>query len=357
MEITLHEDPACGWCWAFQPVTTAIEFELLGNSGRGNSGRKSVKLRRVMGGLSDRPTVEGSFLARSWLRAAEISGMPFDPEIWDRHLLRTTHEACRAVKAALPLGAEATARYLRRIREAFFVEGIAIDNQENLIELAKAAGLDSELIRENLANGRAEFFFDRDLQEASHVRFGFPTLLIRKHPNDTPVILQGIVSYTDVLQPLTRMGLAPTDRRRFADRPEDWTRLFAIHPRLALAEVRLVTGLEDDRLEASMARNGIRSEGAFLVRSGIPVQPVQTSPPPHAEILIEIHAGTDAEKTDAEKTDAEKPDGEKPEPEKAMAESTVAEKIIPEKTPAEETVAESAAPEKTLAEKLPAEVN
>ena len=265
MEITLHEDPACGWCWAFQPVTTAIEFELLGNPGR-----RAVKLRRVMGGLSDRPTVEGSFLARTWLRAAEISGMPFRPEIWERHLLRTTHEACRAVTAALPLGPAATARDLRRIREAFFVEGIPIDSQENLIELAKAAGLDPELIRENLANGRAEFFFDRDLREASHFRFGFPTLLIRKHPNDPPVVLHGIVSYSDVLQPLARMGLAPADRRRFIDRPDDWTRLFAIHPRLTLAEVRLVTGLDGPELEASLARNGVREEGGFLVRPGSP---------------------------------------------------------------------------------------
>jgi protein-disulfide isomerase-like protein with CxxC motif len=289
MEITLHEDPACGWCWAFQPVTTAIEFELLGNSGR-----RSVMFRRVMGGLSDRPTVEGSFLARTWLRAAEISGMPFRPEIWERHLLRTTHEACRAVKAALPLGPAAMTRYLRRIREAFFVEGVPIDSQENLVGLAKAAGLDSELIRENLANGRAEFFFDRDLREASLFRFGFPTLLIRKHPNDPPVVFHGIVSYSDVLQPLTRMGLTLADRRRFVDRPEDWTRLFAIHPRLAPAEVRLVTGLEGPELEASMARNGIRQEGAFLVRSGTPGQP---SPPPP-----EVHAETEAEKLAAKVT-------------------------------------------------------
>src|SRR5882672_4996308 len=114
MEITLLEDPACGWCWAFQPVTTALSFELI------DGARKpALKLRRVMGGLRDSPVVEASFLTRHWQTAAQLSGMPFNPAIWERHLLRTTFESCRAVKAATAQGQRAADRFLRRIREAF----------------------------------------------------------------------------------------------------------------------------------------------------------------------------------------------------------------------------------------------
>lgn len=261
MEITLLEDPACSWCWAFQPVITALQFEFLGREARGH-----LKLRRVMGGLHDRPVVEASLFARNWLRAGEISGMPFNPEIWDRHLLRTTFEACRSVKGAQTQGQSAADRLLRRIREAYHVEGIPIDNREVILELAREVGLDLDALRENIENGRAEALFERDRREASEYRFGFPTCLVRKHPNDTPTVLNGVVTYAEVIHALLTLGLPPRARRRFEDRPQDWDRLFAIHARLTLAEIRLVSRLEGQALAESLARNSIQESGPFYVR-------------------------------------------------------------------------------------------
>jgi putative protein-disulfide isomerase len=265
MEITLLEDPACSWCWAFQPVVTAVLYELAGSTLK-----NSIRIRSVMGGLCDRPAVEASFFARHWQTAAELSGMPFNVAIWDRHVLQTTFEACRAVKAALSQGPAASNRFLRRIREAYHVEGVPIDNRETLIELARGEGLDADALREDLSNGRAEFLFDRDRREAAEYRFGFPTLLIRKHPNDPPTTLNGVVTYAEVLETLEIIGQSPRDRRRFAGRPEDWDRLFSIHPRLTLAEIRQVSRLDGEALAESCARNGIHEEGAFFVREPKP---------------------------------------------------------------------------------------
>ena len=261
MEITLLEDPACSWCWAFQPVITTLEFEILDGAQK-----RPIRMRSVLGGLSDRPIMEGSFFIRQWTQAAEISGMPFETGIWDRHLLRTSFEACRAAKAALGQGGGAVRRLLRRIREAYFTEQVPIDSRENLIELARTEGLDTEAMTEALASGRAGFLFERDRLEAAPYRFGFPTMLLRKHPNDTPVALHGMVPYADILQLLLQMGLDPNDRRKFCDRPEDWDRLFSLHRRLAPAEVQMVTGLEGDALVEICARNGVEQEGAFLMR-------------------------------------------------------------------------------------------
>jgi putative protein-disulfide isomerase len=253
MEITLLEDPACPWCWAFQPVVTALEFEF-----PRTAARRSLQIRRVMGGASDRPVVEGSFVARQWSRAAAITGMPFRAEVWDRHLLRTTFEACRTVKAANPQGGAAAARILRRIREAFFTEGAAIDDRETLLGLARGLGLDAEALAENLSNGRADLLFQRDRQEASGCRFGFPTILARKHSSDAPAVLHGVVPYVEVLQTLYRLGLSPRERRRFTGEAGDWDRLFSMYPRLAPSEVALITG--------SRGEGFCRQEGDFLVR-------------------------------------------------------------------------------------------
>jgi putative protein-disulfide isomerase len=268
MEITLLEDPACSWCWAFQPVITALEFELLRATAR-----RPLQLRRVMGGLRDCPVVEPSFFARHWQAAAEISGMPFNVEVWDRRPLRTTFEACRAVKAAQAQGQGAADRLLRRIREAFHVEGMRIDERAVLLDLARSEGLDAASLEEHLQNGRAEALFERDRREASHHRFGFPTLLIRKHPTEPPTVLNGLVNYLEVVQSIHRLGLPGQERRRFVDRPEDWDRLFAIHARLTLSEIRMVLRLDGQPLAETLSRNGVRSEGPFYVREPGPAPP------------------------------------------------------------------------------------
>lgn len=265
MEITLLEDPGCGWCWAFEPVITALQFEVLGGLHR-----RPIRMRRLMGGLRDRPVVEASFFTRHWQRAAQLHGMPFNPDIGERQLLRTTYEACRAVKAALAQGERAADRLLRRIREAFHVESLPIDDPGTILDLSREAGLDAEALRENLASGRAEALFERDRREAAEYRFGFPTLLIRKHPNDTPVVLNGMVTYSEVLETLHSLGFASRERRRFADRREDWQLLFSIHRRLTLAEIRLVSRMAEPALAESLLRNAVQAEGEFYA-----LQPAQ----------------------------------------------------------------------------------
>src|SRR5213594_1672959 len=113
MEITLLEDPACHWCWAFEPVMTALLFEVVAPIRR-----KTLRLRRVMGGLRDWPFIEASFFARQWEMSARLSGMPFNASVWERPLLRSTFEACRVVKAAQYVNQRGADRLLRRIREA-----------------------------------------------------------------------------------------------------------------------------------------------------------------------------------------------------------------------------------------------
>ncbi len=260
MEVIFFEDPACSWCWAFQPVQTAFVFEF----------GESVSWRAVMGGLRDHPVPDISLVKRHWLTAGSVSGMPFNDAVWDAHVLQTTFVACRAVKAVSLRCRDAGNRLLRRLREAFYTECTPIDDLEKVFDLASELGIDVEDMLDQISSGRAEALFELDRRDADGTGFGFPTTVVHRHAMDEPTVLQGSVPYADLVHALHAAGVPHSRRRRFRDTAEDWERLFSIHPRLTRAEVEAVTAMEADELDARLAGLGIRSNGALLSRDAGP---------------------------------------------------------------------------------------
>jgi protein-disulfide isomerase-like protein with CxxC motif len=269
LEVTFFEDPACCWCWAFRPVSAVFDFELGG----------CVRIRRVMGGLRDRPAADAEFIVNQWRKAENVSGMPFDPEVWKVRVLRTTFTACRAVKAAAILDEDAGLRLLRRLQEAFYTERIPIDDLDTILPLALECGIDQDGFVENLASGRAEALFARDREEAARYGFGFPTILIRSRAHETETILQGAVPYAQILQALTALGLPLRERRRFRDTPDCWKALFALRGRYALPELQMVAGMKRSALAARLKEMGVEPDGA-LYRFGARLSPAGPDAPP-----------------------------------------------------------------------------
>ncbi|HLU47579.1 MAG TPA: DsbA family protein [Planctomycetota bacterium] len=257
MEVIFHEDPACHWCWAFQPIETTFLFEL----------GETLPPRRLMGGLRDHPFPDASLGRRQWEPAMEISDMPFEPAIWQRHLLRTTHLACSAVKA-VALGQPSLAdRFLRRLREAYFTECVPIDDLTSILEIARATGVEIARFEDHLASGRARAFFNEDRRRASYQGFGFPTIVLRPRSpraGESEILLEGLVPYEEILAVLEELGVPQTARRRFVDRPADWERLFTIRERLTLAELRHVTGLDDAQILRRLDELGCAGDGMFF---------------------------------------------------------------------------------------------
>lgn len=251
MELTFYEDPACTWCWAFQPVSTAFAFEF----------GETLRPRHVMGGLRDWPAADVGFVMGQWKKAEMVSGMPFESRIWRKHVLKTTFVACRAVKAAGMIAEGAAHRLLRRLRESLFVEQVPIDDVETILRLGSEVGIDRLQLEENIASGRAETLFARDRSEAAQFGFGFPTIVLRDGRVEHPVLLQGAVPYSEVIQTLYALGVSPKLRRRFRDTTEHWASLFSIHRRLTLAEIQKVTQMERAKLEIRLADLGIRKSG------------------------------------------------------------------------------------------------
>lgn len=254
MEVTVYEDPVCSWCWAFQPVSTIFEYEF----------RDLIAIRHAMAGLRDRPPADADFFAEQCRKAGEVFEMPFDCGVWKKRLLRSTFPACRAVVAASLIDRGAGPRLLRRLREAFHLEQVLIDDAETILRLATDVGIDVEALGENLASGRVEALFDRDRIEASRHGFGLPTLVFRSGRSEPPTVLEGAVPYEDILAALAACGIDIRERARFQDTPEGWQRLFSIHRRLTATEIRTVADLDPGKLERRLAEVGARLRGHFF---------------------------------------------------------------------------------------------
>lgn len=253
MEVVFIEDPCCSWCWAYQPVRTAFAFEYQGY----------VRSRCIMGGLRDYPIADVDFVVGQWRMAAQMSGMTFDTGIWKKRVLRTTYVACRAVKAVGLVRPGLADRFLRRLREAFFTEQRAIDDLERILPLAEEVGVDVDRFGDHISSGRAEALFQRDLSEASRHGFGYPTTLVRNPHADHPIVLEGVIPYSDLTRAIADMGFPAKRRRKFRDRPRDWQRLFQLRPRLSLPELTLVTELRRDDLKKRLSQLGARQIGPF----------------------------------------------------------------------------------------------
>src|ERR671922_189933 len=123
----------------------------------------------VMGGLAREYSGDLSSLVIEWLDAADQSGMPLDPRVWQEAPLRSTYPACMAVKAAAEQGTDAAGRYLRSLREGIMCRRRRLDSAEALVEEARGAGLDPQRFRIDLESHAIVEAFGADLEEARSV--------------------------------------------------------------------------------------------------------------------------------------------------------------------------------------------
>src|SRR5439155_1012910 len=93
----------------------------------------------------------------------------------------STWPACIAAKAADLQGADPGWRYLRRLREAWCLEGRGIHRKDVQADVAKETGLDVDAFVRALDDGSANEAFQRDRDECQALGIsGFPTFVIRR---------------------------------------------------------------------------------------------------------------------------------------------------------------------------------
>lgn len=208
-EILYATDPICSHCWALEPAWRKLLYHYGAN----------VKFRHVYGGLL--PGWQGfqdagagirkpADVAPHWAEVAQHYGQPIDPSVWLTDPLDSSYPPSIAVHAVRMLAPEHEETFLRRIREALFLEAKNIACFELLAEYAQALGIDGQQFTTLYQSGVAEACFRRDLAEVRQLGvLGFPTLIIQANAGKRAV-LHGSQPYARLEQALLQVtGLEP----------------------------------------------------------------------------------------------------------------------------------------------------
>jgi Thioredoxin len=191
---------------------------------------------------------------RVWLTTAAATGMPVDGAMWLDAPPKSSYPACLAVKAAAEQGLDAP--YLRRVREAFAVEGKRADNPDTLVDLASdVAGLNVDRFRVDLQSNAIVELFGSDLDVARKEELDVPRWEVEGETVDDVVAAVRAAGATSGELPSVEEAL-----KRFG--------------RMAVAEVAMVCDLAPPRAHAELWRLALD----FRARPDDPLSPKLWSP-------------------------------------------------------------------------------
>lgn len=229
LPITVFTDPYCPWSWGAEPQLRRLQVEF---GARVAITFVIVGLRRAL------EAPDAGALALATLDAAAESGMPADARVFLRDAPRSTHPAALAVHAVAEQGDPGP--YLRRLREAIFVEGRRMDNAAALLDAAReVGGLDLDRLQVDLASNAIVEGFGADLERGRGI-----TTPAFSFGGGEPV--EGYGPYQRVREAAIAAGAEP-----LAERPsvEDALRRFG---RLATPEVAAACDLPGPRAAAAL---------------------------------------------------------------------------------------------------------
>jgi len=185
VQVTWFTDPINVWCWGCEPAIRRLQVRYAA----------SVDVELVMGGLFEDFSPIREYWARmsggrwqdsvqAFLEAvAAHHRMPMDVPRMMASVedMTSTWPSCIAVKAAGLQGKGREYPYLRRFREAMYLEGRDTTTREVQIELASEVGLDADAFVRALEDGTAETAFHADLEVVrAKAITGFPTFELRR---------------------------------------------------------------------------------------------------------------------------------------------------------------------------------
>lgn len=184
IELYTFIDPLCAECWAFEPILKKLQVKY------GNY----FKLRILVAGRleawnSCMKTAKGLSTAKQkiaavWERIAESSGMSCDGDIWLETKMQSPYLASIAIKAAELQGPQAGTRFLRKMREALFLNKENITEQTVLLECAKSAGLDLQEFENDLSSPNAAKALKNDIHTTNEMEVDVVPTFVFFNVND-----------------------------------------------------------------------------------------------------------------------------------------------------------------------------
>ena len=165
--MTVLTDPYCPWSWAAEPQLRRLQVEF----------GAALRFTFVIVGLRRQISApDAAALAYDTVEAAAASGMPADPRVFLRDPPSSTHPAGLAVAAVSEQGDPGP--FIRRLREAIFLERRRMDTAPALLDAAReTGGLDVDRLRIDFGSNAIVERFGADLEAGRGVttpafRFG-----------------------------------------------------------------------------------------------------------------------------------------------------------------------------------------
>ena len=188
--ILFATDPICSHCWAMEPAWRRFLY-LYG---------EHVEVTHLYGGLlrawegfrDSAGIQQPSDIPPHWDEVAERYGQPIDASVWLTDPLASSYPASVAAHAVRAIAPEREDDYLRRIRQALFLEARNIARPEVLVACAADIGLDPARFEAALTHSASEAAFEADLaaKAQSGIR-GFPTLVVEGPASEQPWAMRG----------------------------------------------------------------------------------------------------------------------------------------------------------------------
>lgn len=252
-DVLYATDPICSHCWAMEPAWRRFLY-LYG---------EHVEATHLYGGLL--PGWEGfmdsggirkpSDIPPHWEEVVERYGQPIDPSVWYTDPLASSYPASEAVHAVRSIEPEREEDYLRRIRQAVFLEARNIARTEVLVACAEEIGVDEERFEaafHDPASGEA-FAADREAMRARGLR-GFPSLVVSGPASAEPWVMRGTQPFFRLERALTAvLGELPPAREVSVEA------VLQEYGSGTTREFSEVLGLDEAETEAALRKAGARS--------------------------------------------------------------------------------------------------
>lgn len=247
-EVELVTDPWSVWCWGFEPVRRALEHRF-----------PSVTFRPLVGGMFERlpdPDEMGFDVQRFFAVVQRTTGMPLRLDASRRDPPQSTYPACVHVAAMRLVRPELGDAYLRRLREAVYLDARNVSRPEVAADVAASLRVPEDEFLEALASGEPEREFRETLgllqAQGLHA---YPTLVLRTRERTARV--EGFQSLPALLGILERLGVDLEEAE-----PPTVLDLVPAGERVATREIAEVLGVSFERAHESLL--GLKRDGRLL---------------------------------------------------------------------------------------------
>ncbi|WP_227936849.1 ClpXP adapter SpxH family protein [Alkalihalobacillus deserti] len=261
IELYTFIDPLCADCWAFEPMLKKLQVEY-GSYFRIRTlvaGR--LQAWNVCKNTTKGLTAKKQVIASVWEESATKTGMSCDGDVLLEHEWHSPYLASVAIKAAELQGPQLGARFLRKMREALFLNKQNITEQNVIIDCAEKAGLDVTEFKNDLSSKTASKALQHDIKTTNEMGVDIvPTFVFfNANVEDDGIKVTGHYPYHVYVQIIEDMlGFKPTPAK-----PSTLEEFLIRFELVATIEVSVVFNISEEeaekRLKALMLQQKVES--------------------------------------------------------------------------------------------------